>query len=98
MSELFSAASQRKLKSIEQDKREKEYAFMDNSYQTSVLWTTSAGLRMNRKETQSVKNAYNGEGLRSKGLAIAKTPSYLRRSMNVENDLDDELNRRSEAA
>ena len=59
------------------------------------------GLRINRKKTQFMKNAYSeGEGIQLEGSPIAETSSYvyLGRSMNMENDLEEELNRRSRAA
>ena len=59
------------------------------------------GLRINRKKTQFMKNAYSeGEGVELEISPIAETPSYvyLGRLMNMENDLEDELNRRSRAA
>ena len=59
------------------------------------------GLRINRKKTQFMKNAYSeGNGIQLDGSPITETPSYvyLGRSMNMENDLEEELNRRSKAA
>ncbi len=55
------------------------------------------GLRINRKKTQFMKNAYSERGgIQLDGSPITQTPShvYLRRSMNMENDLEEELNRR----
>ena len=54
------------------------------------------GLRMNWKKTQFMKNAYSDrEGLQLEGSPIAETPFCvdLERSINLENDLDDKLNR-----
>ena len=48
-----------------------------------------------------MKNAYSeGEGMQLEGSLVAESPSYvyLGRSMNIENDLDDELIRRSRVA
>ncbi|KAK6755737.1 hypothetical protein RB195_014245 [Necator americanus] len=59
------------------------------------------GLRMNRKKTQFMKNAHcEGGGVQLEGSQIVETPSYeyLGRSMNMENDLKEELNRRMRAA
>ncbi|KAK6755348.1 hypothetical protein RB195_013992 [Necator americanus] len=59
------------------------------------------GLRINRKKTQFMKNAYCEDGgVQLEGSQIVETPSYvyLRRSMNMENDLKEELNRRMRAA
>ncbi|KAK6745401.1 hypothetical protein RB195_011870 [Necator americanus] len=59
------------------------------------------GLRINRKKTQFMKNAYyEGGGVQLEGSQIVETPSYvyLGRSMNMENDLKEELNRRMRAA
>ncbi|KAK6761527.1 hypothetical protein RB195_022555 [Necator americanus] len=59
------------------------------------------GLRINRKKTQFMKNAYcEDEGVQLEGSQIVETPSYvyLGRSMNMENDLEEELNRRMRAA
>ncbi|KAK6761574.1 hypothetical protein RB195_022589 [Necator americanus] len=59
------------------------------------------GLRINRKKTQFMKNAYYEDGgAQLEGSHIVETSSYLYlgRSMNMENDLDEELNRRMRAA
>ncbi|KAK6756506.1 hypothetical protein RB195_014739 [Necator americanus] len=59
------------------------------------------GLRMNRKKTQFMKNAYCEDGgVQLEGSQIVKTSSYvyLGLSMNMENDLKEELNRRIRAA
>ncbi|KAK6763209.1 hypothetical protein RB195_023790 [Necator americanus] len=59
------------------------------------------GLRINRKKTQFVKNVYcEDEGVQVEGSQIVETSSYvyLGRSMNMENDLKEELNRRMRAA
>ncbi|KAK6762035.1 hypothetical protein RB195_022940 [Necator americanus] len=59
------------------------------------------GLRINRKKTQFMKNAYcEDEGVQLEGSQIVETSSYvyLGRSMNMENDLKEELNRRMRAA
>ena len=58
------------------------------------------GLRINRKKTQFMKNAYCKGGVQLEGSQIVETSSYvyLRRSMNMENDLKEELNRRMRAA
>ncbi|KAK6741274.1 hypothetical protein RB195_009245 [Necator americanus] len=57
------------------------------------------GLRINRKKTQFMKNCEDG-GVQLEGFQIVETPSYvyLGRSMNMENDLKEELNRRMRAA
>ncbi|KAK6740203.1 hypothetical protein RB195_008585 [Necator americanus] len=55
------------------------------------------GLRINRKKTQFMKNAYCEDGgVQLEGSQIVETSSYvyLGRSMNMENDLKEELNRR----
>ncbi|KAK6764765.1 hypothetical protein RB195_024914 [Necator americanus] len=57
------------------------------------------GLRINRK-TQFMKNAHCEDGgVQLEGSQIVETPSYvyLGRSMNMENDLKEELNRRMRA-
>ncbi|KAK6744007.1 hypothetical protein RB195_010982 [Necator americanus] len=59
------------------------------------------GLRINRKKTQFMKNAHCEDGgVQLEGSQIVETPSYvyLGRSMNMENDLKEELNRRMRAA
>ncbi|KAK6754419.1 hypothetical protein RB195_013432 [Necator americanus] len=59
------------------------------------------GLRINRKKTLFMKNAYCEDGgVQLEGSQIVETPSYvyLGRSMNMENDLKEELNRRMRAA
>ncbi|KAK6738656.1 hypothetical protein RB195_020647 [Necator americanus] len=59
------------------------------------------GLRINRKKTQFMKNAHCEDGgVQLEGSQIVGTPSYvyLGRSMNMENDLKEELNRRMRAA
>ncbi|KAK6751184.1 hypothetical protein RB195_002886 [Necator americanus] len=59
------------------------------------------GLRINRKKTQFMKNAYCEDGgVQLEGSQIVETPSYvyLGRSMNMENDLKEELNRKMRAA
>ncbi|KAK6764936.1 hypothetical protein RB195_025032 [Necator americanus] len=59
------------------------------------------GLRINRKKTQFMKNAYCEDGgVQLEGYQIVEAPSYvyLGRSMNMENDLKEELNRRMRAA
>ncbi|KAK6760621.1 hypothetical protein RB195_021907 [Necator americanus] len=59
------------------------------------------GLRINRKKTQFMKNAhYEDGGVQLEGSHIVETPSYvyLGRSMNMENELKEELNRRMRAA
>ncbi|KAK6735361.1 hypothetical protein RB195_018520 [Necator americanus] len=59
------------------------------------------GPRMNRKKTQVKKNAYCEDGgVQLGGSQIVGTSSYvyLRRSMNMENDLKEELNTRMRAA
>ncbi|KAK6762716.1 hypothetical protein RB195_023433 [Necator americanus] len=58
------------------------------------------GLRINRKKTQFMKNAYCEDGgVQLEGSQIVETPSYvyLGRSMNMENDLKEKLNRRTRA-
>ncbi|KAK6765084.1 hypothetical protein RB195_025136 [Necator americanus] len=58
------------------------------------------GLRINRKKTQFMKNAYcEDRGPQLEGSQIVETSSYvyLGRSMNMENDLKEELNRRKRA-
>ncbi|KAK6749788.1 hypothetical protein RB195_002036 [Necator americanus] len=58
-------------------------------------------LRINKKKTQFMKNAYCEDGgVQLEGSQIVETPSYvyLGRSMNMENDLKEELNRRMRAA
>ncbi|KAK6750351.1 hypothetical protein RB195_002369 [Necator americanus] len=59
------------------------------------------GLRINRKKTQFMNNAHCEDGgVQLEGAQIVETPSYvyLGRSMNMENDLKEELNRRVRAA
>ncbi|KAK6755372.1 hypothetical protein RB195_014005 [Necator americanus] len=59
------------------------------------------GLRINRKKRQFMKNAYCEDGgVQLEGSQIVETPSYvyLGRSMNMENNLEEELNRRMRAA
>ncbi|KAK6754360.1 hypothetical protein RB195_013390 [Necator americanus] len=59
------------------------------------------GLRINRKKAQFMKNAYCEDGgVQLEGSQIVETSSYvyLGRSMNMENDLKEELNRRMRAA
>ncbi|KAK6764292.1 hypothetical protein RB195_024566 [Necator americanus] len=59
------------------------------------------GLRINRKKTQFMKNASCEDGgVQLEGSQIVETPSYvyLGRSMNMKNDLMEELNRRMRAA
>ncbi|KAK6748154.1 hypothetical protein RB195_001027 [Necator americanus] len=59
------------------------------------------GLRINRKKTQFMKNAQCEDGgVQLGGSQIVETPSYvyLGRSLNMENDLKEELNRRMRAA
>ncbi|KAK6741345.1 hypothetical protein RB195_009283 [Necator americanus] len=59
------------------------------------------GLRINRKKTQFMKNAYCEDGgVQLEGSQIVETPSYiyLGRSMNMGNYLKEELNRRMRAA
>ncbi|KAK6764576.1 hypothetical protein RB195_024775 [Necator americanus] len=59
------------------------------------------GLRINRKKTQFMKNAYCEDGrVQLEGSQMVETSShiYLGRSMNMENDLKEELNRRMRAA
>ncbi|KAK6736027.1 hypothetical protein RB195_018981 [Necator americanus] len=59
------------------------------------------GLRINRKKTQFMKNAYCEDGgVQLEGSQIVGTSSYvyLARSMNMENDSKEELNRRMRAA
>ena len=56
---------------------------------------------MKWKKTQFMKNAYSeGEWIQLEGSPIAEIPFYvyLGRSVNMENDPDDELDRRSRAA
>ncbi|KAK6732101.1 hypothetical protein RB195_016466 [Necator americanus] len=58
-------------------------------------------LRINRRKTQFMKNAYCEDGgVQLEGSQIVKTSSYvyLGRSMNMENELKEELNRRMRAA
>ncbi|KAK6765076.1 hypothetical protein RB195_025129 [Necator americanus] len=58
------------------------------------------GLRIDRKKTQFMKNAYcEDRGPQLEGSQIVETSSYvyLGRSMNMENDLKEELNRRKRA-
>ncbi|KAK6760483.1 hypothetical protein RB195_021810 [Necator americanus] len=58
------------------------------------------GLRINRKKTQFMKNAHCEDGrVQLEGSQIVETPShvYLGRSMNMEKDLKEELNRRMRA-
>ncbi|KAK6754378.1 hypothetical protein RB195_013402 [Necator americanus] len=59
------------------------------------------GLRINRKKAQFMKNAYCEDGeVQLEGSQIVETSSYvyLGRSINMENDLKEELNRRMRAA
>ncbi|KAK6764609.1 hypothetical protein RB195_024799 [Necator americanus] len=59
------------------------------------------GLRINRKKMQFIKNAYCEDGgVQLEGSQIVETPSYVYfgRSMNMKNDLKEELNRRMRAA
>ncbi|KAK6736381.1 hypothetical protein RB195_019205 [Necator americanus] len=59
------------------------------------------GLRINRKKTQFMKNAYCEDGgVQLEGSQIVETSSYvyLGRSMNMENDLKEELSGRMRAA
>ncbi|KAK6738098.1 hypothetical protein RB195_020292 [Necator americanus] len=59
------------------------------------------GLLISRKKTQFMKNAYCEDGgVQLEGSQIVETSSYvyLGRSMNMENDLKEELNRRMKAA
>ncbi|EYC10637.1 hypothetical protein Y032_0054g2471 [Ancylostoma ceylanicum] len=59
------------------------------------------GLRMNRTKTKFMKNAFcDGERIELEGTQIAETMSYvyLGRSLNMENDLKEELGRRRRAA
>ena len=59
------------------------------------------GLRINRKKTQFMKNALcEDAGMEFEGTPITETSSYvyLGRSMNMENDLREELDRRRRAA
>ncbi|KAK6756526.1 hypothetical protein RB195_014751 [Necator americanus] len=59
------------------------------------------GLRINRKKTQFMKNAYcEDAGVQLEGSQIVETSSYvyLGLSMNMENYLKEELNRRIRAA
>ncbi|WKY12382.1 hypothetical protein Q1695_003734 [Nippostrongylus brasiliensis] len=59
------------------------------------------GLRINRKKTQFMKNSWCDEGhIELDGSPIAETKSYLYlgRSMNMDNDMKEELIRRRSAA
>ncbi|KAK6740809.1 hypothetical protein RB195_008953 [Necator americanus] len=59
------------------------------------------GLEINRKKTQFIKNAYCEDGgIQLEGHQIVKTSSYAYhgRSMEMENDLKEELNIRMRAA
>ncbi|KAK6740093.1 hypothetical protein RB195_008519 [Necator americanus] len=59
------------------------------------------GLRINRKKIQFMKNAYCEDGgVQLEGSQIVETSSYvyLGRSMNMENDLKEELNKRMRTA
>ncbi|KAK6726469.1 hypothetical protein RB195_004661 [Necator americanus] len=58
------------------------------------------GLRINRKKTQFMKNAHCEDGGKLEGSQIVESSSYvyLGRSMNMKNDLKEELNRRMRAA
>ncbi|KAK6739420.1 hypothetical protein RB195_008107 [Necator americanus] len=59
------------------------------------------GLEINRRKTQFMKNAYcEDRGVQLEGSQIVETSSYayLGRSMNMDNDLEEELNRRMRAA
>ena len=59
------------------------------------------GLRINRKKTQFMKNALCEDAeMELEGTPITETSSYvyLGHSMNMENDLREELNRRRRAA
>ena len=59
------------------------------------------GLRFNRRKTQFMKNAWcEGTRVEVGGSPITETNSYvyLGRSMNMENDLEEELGRRRRAA
>ncbi|WKY00652.1 hypothetical protein Q1695_015016 [Nippostrongylus brasiliensis] len=59
------------------------------------------GLRINRKKTQFMKNSWCDEGhIELDGSPIAETKSnvYLGRSMNMDNDMKEELIRRRRAA
>ncbi|KAK6734511.1 hypothetical protein RB195_017976 [Necator americanus] len=59
------------------------------------------GLRINRKKTQFMKNAHCEDGgVQLEGFQIVETPSYvyLGRSLNMKNDLNEELNKRMRAA
>ncbi|KAK6742176.1 hypothetical protein RB195_009817 [Necator americanus] len=60
---------------------------------------TRIGVRINRKKTQFMKNAYCEDGgVQLEGSQIVETSSYVYLSMNMENDLKEELNRRMRAA
>ncbi|KAK6726501.1 hypothetical protein RB195_004682 [Necator americanus] len=72
-----------------------------NEAETMLNELNEAGLRINRKKTQFMKNAHCEDGgVQLEGSQIVETPSYvyLGRSMNMENDLKEELNRRMRAA
>ncbi|KAK6760345.1 hypothetical protein RB195_021713 [Necator americanus] len=59
------------------------------------------GLRINRKKMQFMMDAYcEDEGVQLEGSQIVETSSYvyLERSMNMENELKEELNRKMRAA
>ncbi|VDM64655.1 unnamed protein product [Angiostrongylus costaricensis] len=59
------------------------------------------GLRINRKKTQFMINPWcEGEKIELDGSLIAEATSYvyLRRSMNMENNINEEPDRRSRAA
>ncbi|KAK6750233.1 hypothetical protein RB195_002307 [Necator americanus] len=59
------------------------------------------GLRISRKKEQLMKNGYcENEDVQLEGSQIVETSSYiyLGRSMNMENDLKEKLNRRMRAA
>ncbi|KAK6734873.1 hypothetical protein RB195_018202 [Necator americanus] len=58
-------------------------------------------LRVNRKKTQFMKNAYYEDGgvqLQDSQTMGTSLYVYFERSMNMENDLKEELNRRLRAA
>ncbi|KAK6760979.1 hypothetical protein RB195_022159 [Necator americanus] len=59
------------------------------------------GLRINRKKSQFMENAFGEDGgvqLDSSQIVETSSQVHLRHSMNMENDLKKELNRRMRAA
>ncbi|KAK6749240.1 hypothetical protein RB195_001690 [Necator americanus] len=110
---LFTAALQWIMKSLSWEERgiRVDGRFLSNlrfandivvfSSSTNEAETILNELRINRKKTQFMKNAYCEDGgAQFEGSQIVETSSYvyLRRSMNMKKDLKEELNRRMRAA